>query len=759
MSKTGSLPVDRASERLRQQWRAGQAPKLDTFLAEAGPLDSAAMAAVLRVDQAEQWAAGNPVAAEEYFRRYPQAAADAEDALDLIYNEYLLAERTGSPAELEAFLRRFPDHDETLRLQIDLHRAVSSKDTHLGSGESDVAPLLSTHPQAAQPIGTPGTFGGRYRIQGTLGQGGMGTVYLAHDAKLNRRVALKVPRFTPGNAEQIERFLREAQIAGGFHHPNLCPVYDVGTAVGEHYITMPVIAGESLAARIKRVGRLPAAQAVPWIVTIAQAVEVAHAAGVVHRDLKPANIMLDEQDEPIVMDFGLARSGSTEGTLTDSGVFIGTPAYAAPEQVGGAEASAAVDVYALGAILYQCLTGRPPFIGRGQDVLREKLVDDPVAPSSRVEGVTASLNAVCLKALARDPDERFPSMKEFAEALDNCELSQARKQPNRRRALAIASIALIGLTAIGFTIWPKPKPKPIEPAVDLLPVDSVWVGECSFTPDDPKSWDPALLWVTRREGTSFQGQAETRDGDYAWNVEGTLEGDRIQWKYVAIIREKMPTNSVKNGANAKGSCDGKTIEVKYHDPGDSSRAVIKLRPVERDSRAAQARVDRAWGYNDKDKLETVIQICTLALKLDDRCVNALICRSNAYIKKAAFPQAIADLDRAIDIDPNNFMYFVDRAWARNAAGEHDQALMDANQAVALKPENSEPYYQRGTAYAGKLNYAKAIEDFTTAIDNKPDYKYALIERGKLYKITGKPELANMDFEKARKLDKNLQIPD
>lgn len=322
MNDTEPPPLARASERLRQLWRSGKSPKLDDFLTEAGPPDSGGIVAVLLVDQAEQWAAGNPIRAEDYFRRYPQATADAEDAIDLIYNEYLLAERARSPVKLEAFLQRFPDHAETLRLQIDLHRAVSSKDTFRATGDSASSSLRSTLPRADSPIGTAGTAGGRYKILGTLGQGGMGTVYLAQDAKLNRRVALKVPRFSPEHAEQVERFLREAQIAAGFHHPNLCPVYDVGIAAGEHYITMPVIVGESLATRIKRVGRVPATQAIPWIITIARAVEVAHAAKVVHRDLKPANIMLDEQDEPIVMDFGLARSGSSDGTLTASGVFI-----------------------------------------------------------------------------------------------------------------------------------------------------------------------------------------------------------------------------------------------------------------------------------------------------------------------------------------------------------------------------------------------------------------------------------------------------
>jgi len=193
--------------------------------------------------------------------------------------------------------------------------------------------------------------------------------------------------------------------------------------------------------------------------------------------------------------------------------------------------------------------------------------------------------------------------------------------------------------------------------------------------------------------------------------------------------------------------------------GDKSQAVIKLRPVERDSRAAQARVDRAWELNDADNLEPAIQICNLALKLDDRCVNALICRSNAHIKKRAFTLAIADLDRAISIDPKNHMPFVDRAWAYNALGDHDKALADGNQAVTLKPANSEPYYQRGTAYAGKRNYAKSIEDLNKAITLQPDFTFAIIERGKVYKLMGKPELAAKDFERANQLDKSFSIPE
>ncbi len=207
---------------------------------------------------------------------------------------------------------------------------------------------------------------GRYKILGRLGEGGMGAVFLAHDSQFDHKVALKVPRFTSADDGQtIQRFYREARAAIKLRHSNLCPVYDVGEISGQHYLVMAYIEGRPLSAFINPSRPLPERQIARLVCKVALALQEAHQNGVIHRDLKPSNIMFDEKrKEPIVMDFGLAAQiGCSEARLTHAGTLIGSPAYMSPEQVRGSgdEIGPPSDIYSLGVILYELLTGRVTF--------------------------------------------------------------------------------------------------------------------------------------------------------------------------------------------------------------------------------------------------------------------------------------------------------------------------------------------------------------------------------------------------------------
>jgi serine/threonine protein kinase len=238
---------------------------------------------------------------------------------------------------------------------VDLRRAVDAMLTaHEKAGSFLDGPLPETLIAVQSP--TPPDVFGRYRLKGVLGQGGMGRVYLAFDTVLERDVALKVPHASEvADPVAVKRFYREARVAAGFTDPHLCPVFDVGEIDGVHYLTMPLLRGETLAARLQREGRLPQMAAARIALAVARGLQVAHQAGVLHRDLKPANILLDEADSPIVMDFGLARRTDTADRLTKSGMTAGTPAYLAPEQIGGGDdLGPATDVYSLGAGSTRC---------------------------------------------------------------------------------------------------------------------------------------------------------------------------------------------------------------------------------------------------------------------------------------------------------------------------------------------------------------------------------------------------------------------
>ncbi len=277
---------------------------------------------------------------------------------------------------------------------------------------------------AAQPSGLTGmpTEFGRYRVRKQLGGGGMGAVYLVENTELKREEALKVPHFgVGGNPDVRERFLREARAAAQLDHPNLCPVYDVGTIDGVCFLTMRYLKGKLLS---EFTGKpQPPRKAVEITAKLAQALESAHTKGVIHRDLKPNNVMMCPGVGPVVMDFGLAKQTKGEDQkLTQAGTTMGTPSYMPPEQIKGEldRLGPASDVYSLGVILFEMLTGRLPFkAATTAEVYGLVLHTEAPALSSLQPGLSPALDAICAKALAKTPESRYPSMKAFAAALIN----------------------------------------------------------------------------------------------------------------------------------------------------------------------------------------------------------------------------------------------------------------------------------------------------------------------------------------------------
>ncbi len=272
----------------------------------------------------------------------------------------------------------------------------------------------------AGPLNLPEQFG-RYRIMRLLGQGGMGAVYLGHDTKLDRQVAIKVPFFGPTDGpEAILRFEREAKSAATLDHPNLCPVHDVGEFNGIHYLTMPYIEGKSLSAVIAK-DKVRSEQGAAAVVRkLALAVQVAHEKGIIHRDLKPGNVLISKHRELVITDFGLARrDASDDSPLTRTGMALGTALYMAPEQAVGDQAliGPRCDIYSLGVILYEMLTGVRPFEGPWAVVIGLKSVMAAEPPSKHRPDLTPALVLLCMKAIAKNPEDRFASMTEFASAL------------------------------------------------------------------------------------------------------------------------------------------------------------------------------------------------------------------------------------------------------------------------------------------------------------------------------------------------------
>jgi eukaryotic-like serine/threonine-protein kinase len=264
----------------------------------------------------------------------------------------------------------------------------------------------------------PGTvIDGRYEVLSRIGSGGMADVYLAQDRLLGRKLAVKVlHRHFAEDQEFVERFRREASSAAALSHPNIVGIFDRGEWNGTYYIAMEYVPGRSLRAIVREQGALEPTAAIDVVVQILRAARFAHRRGVIHRDLKPHNVILDDEGRARVTDFGIARAGASDMTLTGS--IMGTAQYLSPEQAQGHAVSETSDLYAVGVILYELLTGAVPFDGETAVVIAVKQISaEPRPPSALNQGVPAVLDAVVLRALAKDPAQRFPDADAFIAAL------------------------------------------------------------------------------------------------------------------------------------------------------------------------------------------------------------------------------------------------------------------------------------------------------------------------------------------------------
>ncbi|MDB5390202.1 MAG: prkC 29 [Planctomycetaceae bacterium] len=618
-------------QRFASRWNLGyqDVAALDSFL-DSETLSSSEFVEVLRRDLKSRARHGKPIPVDDYVRRLPGDPPDPEAVLDLVYTEYLAREELGEPVEADDYCRRFPAIAETLRDQLSLHAAMNQA----GGTNEPNSSLEETDP-GSKPEHFPQMFG-RYRLLSQLGRGGMGTVYLADDTKLDRRVAIKIPRSDRSLSDIVSvRFAREARTGALLNHPQLCPVFDVGQIDGVDFLTMPYIAGGSLADAIKsRTGKndmsaredqrqqsraggreqyqpnktIPPEEAARLIIQVALALAVAHQAGVVHRDLKPANILLTEGGEPVITDFGLAlRAGSLSTSLTEQGVTLGSVTYMPPEQVHyDADAvGPRSDIYSLGAILYELLTGRPPFLGNRVEILRKTLIESPVPPSKIKPELDPRLDGICLKALAKKPEDRFSSMTEFANQLSQLLKSEGlTRRKGFRAATTVGLVAVIVMSALGLLLWsnstvktsseqqltenqqPNPVPQDVAPqaqsdsntrnstAADSFLAGTIWKGQYSFLPPHMETGDVTLI-ITERTGKTFRGEYVTII-PYAWMVDGTIEGTHLQWTLSTPLSESAAKAVSEGGATVTGDFSGAQINAIFEQRSDKSRCKMIL---------------------------------------------------------------------------------------------------------------------------------------------------------------------------------------
>jgi tetratricopeptide (TPR) repeat protein len=538
-----------------------------------------------------------------------------------------------------------------------------------GGAEAPPEPLAGRLPQL------PG-----YDVEAMLGRGGMGIVYRARHRRLNRPVALKMLLAgSYAGAHERTRFQREAEAVASLRHANIVQVYDVGDHDGCPYFTMELLEGGSLAQALAGTPQ-PARQAAAMLATLAEAVRVAHRAGIVHRDLKPANILLTADGTPKVADFGLARHFDGEPALSLSGARIGTPSYMAPEQVigTGSAIGPATDIYALGALLYEMLTGRPPFRAEtAAETERQVIADEPVSPARLNPKVPRDLETICLKCLHKDPERRYPDAGALAEDLRWF----LEGRPIRARR--------IGPLARAWR-WCRRNPVGAALAVTVLILVGLSVG--------------GALWIQRQQ-LERRMEAQLRCERARSAIERVLGHqealrERGRWEDAKLELAQAETRLEDAGsdelqrrlARAHSELDG-AIRAEAEDPGLVLRMAKAEAELGRTGRA-EALLERAASRHPRDP-------------------NTWVQSGLVRDRLGRTDQAAADFARAIEILPQDRFFGSPRSWLILGLAGHERvysALLDA------RPDDKFLWIGRGRYHALRDRWRAAAADYARGLE-------------------------------------------
>ncbi|HWC97040.1 MAG TPA: protein kinase [Candidatus Sulfopaludibacter sp.] len=627
-----------------------------------------------------------------------------------------------TPIELEDATLPFipPDADATLAFDPDATQATAwSRPTSLNVETGGDGRML----QAGDVLGD------RYEIVKLLGEGGMGAVYRARDRELDRLVAVKVIRpELARNAQVLQRFKQELILARQVTHRNIIRIFDLGSAQGTRFITMEYIEGEDLAGVLSHRGKLPAEEAAGIIAQVAQGLEAAHAEGVVHRDLKPQNIMMDPQGRALVMDFGIARSMDSSN-MTRTGALMGTPTYMSPEQAQGQKVDARSDLYTLGIIFYELLTGNPPFeADHPMATLVKRIQERPKPPIEVEPTIPKPINDMVLKMLGTQPAERHQSATEILRDLDAWEAERTGRTPaggtiviapaKRDITIKIAALAMVCLLSVVTWLYLR-KPAAAPAATQMV---SVLVADFHNGTGDAVfdgTLEPAVGLAM--EGAAFisaYSRGEARKQANVLKPGATL--DETMARQVALqqgISVVITGDIEKNGSGYKISLaaldghSGKSLISKSANAGskqDVLSAASKLAtPIRKQlgdttPEAKQLADAETYGASSPEAAQAYAkgQEFQWAGKLDD---------------------AIKQYQRAVELDPNMGRAYAGLAvvYIRQKNREESEKYFKLAIGKTDRMTDRERNRTFGAYHLSVLDYGKAIEELSSLIQKYP----------------------------------------
>jgi serine/threonine-protein kinase len=617
----------------------------------------------------------------------------------------------------------------------------------------------------------------RYRIERELGQGGMATVYLAHDLRHNRKVALKVMRPELAATMGSQRFLREVQTAAQLQHPHILPLHDSGETDGFLWFVMPYVEGESLRTRLARQGELPVGEAVRLLRDVADALAHAHTRGVVHRDIKPDNILLSGR-HAMVTDFGVAKAvdeATGRNTLTTAGVALGTPTYMAPEQAAAdPHVDHRADIYALGVVAYELLTGTPPFTGSSpQQVLAAHVTQAPKPVTEQRATVPPAVAATIMRCLAKKPADRWQSADELLQQLEGFATPTGGSTPvdtrpvtavpaaagrsGRRTWLAAGTVlgvlAVVGavLAVRGGRGGPNGAPRVVVlPPRNLGPAEQAYIAEGIAEEINNRLVAlPGLEVIGRSSAERYRASSltsrqigEELNADYILSLrvgsEGPAAGRRIRVS-AELVRASTEAQVWSKSYQADAAAD--YFRVQGDIAGQVAQELgVALVPRDRE-RIARQPTDDEEAYDYYLRGAGILRTAHLTTEFRDAATYL----QRAVDRDPGFDQAWASLAEA---HTELYWFFGDRTERRLA-----MARQAAERARSLAPDAPETHYAWGVYYYhAHLDFPRALEHLENALHADPGRAQYREFIGYVQRRAGRFEDALASLERARQLD-------